>query len=139
MPWDLPGHHDDLPLSVPEWVSQDDALQTVNFTQQARVSLERHICNGRLSPLYTFKNDGLEASIQAITEILAQDPRATNTNNANKRGSKEGEASKTYMLVFCSVQIHFRVSNTGVIVEDITEIDLRNVLHVDGIPILIDR
>ena len=134
VPWDLPG-----PLSVPSWVSADDALQTVNFSPLAKGSLERHIQNGKLAPLYTSKNDGLEASIQSISEVLAQDPRATNTNSSNKRGSKETTSkSIAYIIVFCSVEIHFRVANDGVYVDDITELDLTNVPHVDGIPILLD-
>lgn len=140
VPWDMPGHHDKVPLSVPSWVSQDDALQAVNFTALARESLQKHIRNGKLASLYTTKNDGLETSINSITEVLAQDPRATNTNSSNKRGSKDGTAKNdTYSIVFCMVEIHFRVSSEGVIVEDITELDLEGVEHVDGIPILIDR
>ncbi|KAL3803098.1 hypothetical protein ACHAWO_010664 [Cyclotella atomus] len=140
VPWDVPGHHDKVPLFVPSWVSQDDALQTVKFTPLAKEALEKHVRNGKLSPLYTSKNDGLKGSINSITEVLAQDPRASNTNSPNKRGSKEGAVKNdVYLIVFCNVEIHFRVSADGVLVEDVTELDLANLEHVDGIPILIDR
>jgi tRNA-Thr(GGU) m(6)t(6)A37 methyltransferase TsaA len=140
VPWDLPGHHDNVPLSVPTWVSADDALSTVNFTPLSRESIKTHIRNGKLAPLYTTRNDGLEACINSISQILGQDPRATNTNSTNKRGSKEATAnSDIYRIVFCSVEILFRVSTNGVLVEDVVELDLQNVLHVDGIPILQDR
>lgn len=119
-------------------MSQDDALQTVKFSRMAKVSLEEHVRNGKLAPLYTSKNEGLEASIQSISEVLAQDPRATNTNSLNKRGSKETTAKSTaYMIVFCNVKIHFRVAIDGVHVDEITELDLTNVPRVDGIPILL--
>ncbi|KAL3797497.1 hypothetical protein HJC23_009861 [Cyclotella cryptica] len=140
VPWDIPGHHDNLPLTVPAWVSQDDALQKVEFTSLARDSLETHIRSGKLDPLYTFQNDGLFSSIDSICEVLAQDPRASNTNSSNKRGTKETTTnSDVYRFVFCSVEVLFRVSATGVVVEDITELDLNNVPHVDGIPVLLDR
>lgn len=140
MPWDIPGHHDNLPLTVPTWVSQDDALQKVEFRPLARDSLESHIRRGKLAPLYTTQNDGLCSSINSICEVLAQDPRASNTNCSNKRGSKETTInSDVYRFVFCSVEVLFRVSATAVVVEDITELDLYSVPHVDGIPVLLDR
>jgi tRNA-Thr(GGU) m(6)t(6)A37 methyltransferase TsaA len=140
VPWDVPGHHDKVPLMVPSWVSQDDALQAVKFTPLAREALEKHVRNGKLSPLYTTKNDGLEGSIKSITEVLAQDPRASNTNSSNKRGSKDETAKNdAYLIVFCNVEIHFRVTTNDVLVEDVTKLDLETLEHVDGIPILIDR
>ena len=140
VPWDVPGHHDETPLSVPSWVSQDDELKVVKLTQLARESLVRHIQNGKLAPLYTSKNDGLEGSIMSINQVLSQDPRATNTNRPNKRGTQKVAAmNDLYEIVFCSIIVHFSVSTDGVLVEDITELDLTNVPHVDGIPILQDR
>ena len=40
VPWDVPGKFDDEGLSVPDWVSQDDALSAVSFTQDAESELE---------------------------------------------------------------------------------------------------
>jgi hypothetical protein len=140
VPWDIPGHHDNVPLSVPSWVSQDDALRKVEFSQLARRSLQECLDKGKLAPLYTSTNDGLEMSMKSIAEVLAQDPRATNTNSSNKRGSQENATNTdAYLIVFCSIELHFKVSTDGVLVEDITEFDFTNVPHVDGIPVLLDR
>ncbi|KAL3777153.1 hypothetical protein ACHAWO_006588 [Cyclotella atomus] len=74
VPWDVPGHHDKVPLSVPSWVSQDDALQTVKFTPLAKEALEKHVRNGKLSPLYTSKNDGLKGSINTTEQFYTASP-----------------------------------------------------------------
>lgn len=145
VPWDLPGHHDKVPLTVPTWVSQDDALQTVEFTTLARESLERHVRNGKLSPLYTCKNNGIAEAMETIREILAQDPRSSNTNGPNKRGSTSTSSGSmkekqmdTYKFVLCSVEVEFRVCSNGVTVENVSDLDLNGVQYVDGIPVLLN-
>lgn len=140
VPWDIPGNHDNIPLSVPDWVSQDDALRTVDFTTKASDSLQRCIRRGKLAPLYTLKNDGMEGAMETIKEVLSQDPRASNTNSVNKRGSIDTAMKKeTYKFVFCDVEIEFRVSDTGVKVENVSDLDLEGVQYVDGIPVLLNR
>jgi len=150
VPWDLPGHHDKVPLSVPNWVSQDDELKSVQFSPKARESLEECIRKGKLAPLYTRKNDGMEDASNTIREILAQDPRASNSNGRNKRGSTSGGSSSTpetayshdndvYKMIFCAVEVEFRVGSDGVTVENVCgDLDLENVEHVDGIPVILD-
>mmetsp|Transcript_21708 Transcript_21708/g.43524 ORF Transcript_21708/g.43524 Transcript_21708/m.43524 type:complete len:421 (-) Transcript_21708:88-1350(-) len=146
VPWDIPGHHDKVPLAVPTWVSQDDALQTVEFTTIARESLAKQVKDGKLAPLYTTKNGGTEGAIETIREVLAQDPRASNSNGPNKRGSKiimtssgaeADERSDSYKFLFCDVQVEFLVSNNGVEVLNVKKIDFDSDQYVDGIPVLL--
>ncbi|KAL7464796.1 hypothetical protein ACHAXS_005130 [Conticribra weissflogii] len=148
VPWDIPGHHDKVPLAVPTWVSQDDALQNVEFTTVARESLAKHVKEGKLAPLYTANNSGTEGAMATIAEVLAQDPRASNSNGKNRRGSKikvtpmdsaaEREGVDNYKILFCNVQIEFMVSNSGVIVRNLTHLDLDSVQYVEGIPVLLN-
>ena len=155
VPWDVPGYYDiknmngdsdmSSSLKVPSWVSQDDALKSVQFTPQAQEQLMKCIQYNKLKPLYTIDNDGVQGATNTICEILAQDPRASNSNGLNKRASKK--SSGTYKMIFCSVEIEFRVidsegedgSSEGmVIVENINDdLDLDSVEKVDGIPILL--
>ena len=137
-----------LPLEVPTWVSQDDELESVKFSPKAEESLEVCLQNGKLAPLYTVDNNGFEGATQSICEILAQDPRASNSNGPNKRGSSSSLTSSstayshkndTYKMLFCSVEVLFRVGGEGVIVENVTAMDLKGVQHVDGIPILLEN
>mmetsp|Transcript_19480 Transcript_19480/g.41082 ORF Transcript_19480/g.41082 Transcript_19480/m.41082 type:complete len:389 (-) Transcript_19480:165-1331(-) len=146
VPWDIPGHHDRAPLSVPNWVSQDDELKLVKFSPKAKEGLEQCLQDGnKLAPLYTLENDGLAGATNAICEILAQDPRASNSNGPNKRGSSTSSSGYShsndiYKMIFCSVEVEFRVSGEGVNVENISSgLDLDSVEHVDGIPILLDN
>ena len=95
VPWDIPGYYTDKNVSisgcsvsdkdvpsalkVPSWVSQDDTLQSVQFTTLAKESLIQCIQNHKLAPLYTMKNDGINGAIETMCQILAQDPRASNS------------------------------------------------------------
>jgi len=160
VPWDIPGYYDinknmNGELKVPSWVSQDDALKSVQFTSQAQDQLTKCIQRNKLKPLYTIEDKGVQGATNTICEILAQDPRASNSNGPNKRGSssssspkkKNGSGSSTYKMIFCSVEVEFRVIDSGgedgegegvVIVENINDdIDLDSVEKVDGIPILL--
>ncbi|KAL7553727.1 hypothetical protein ACHAWF_017044 [Thalassiosira exigua] len=141
VPWDVPGYHDKVSLTVPDWVRQDDELESVRFSSKAEEALERCIREGKLAPLYTMQNDGLDGATETIREILAQDPRASNSNGPNKRGSTSAYSHKNdiYKLVFCSVEVEFRVNDMGVTVENVSVLDLSGVRHVDGIPILSER
>ena len=172
VPWDIPGYYTDKNMSisgssvdsisgsdnissalkVPSWVSQDDTLQSVQFTTLAKESLIKSIQNHKLAPLYTMKNDGINGAIETICQILAQDPRASNSNGVNKRCSssssssymKKGnndnkkEENDIYKMIFCSVEIEFRVNTDGVTVENVNDnLDLTSLDYVDGIPILL--
>ena len=131
-PWDEPGHFDGEKLIVPAWVTQDDELKSVEFTSAAREQMVKLVKDGKLAPVYS-KKDGPNDAIKTIQEILAQDPRASNTNT-NKRGSES--ANKMYSILFASIEVQFRVSNDGVIVEGVLDADLSNAEIVDGIPVL---
>ena len=67
VPWDIPGHFDDQKLSVPDWVSQDDALSTVSFTPEAESELERLVRYKKLAPLYTIESNSLDDAKQTPT------------------------------------------------------------------------
>ena len=139
VPWDVPGHHDKLPLSVPTWVSQEDELKSVKFSSRAKESLEGCIREEKLAPLYTCENSGIDDAMETICEILAQDPRASNSNGPNKRGSTStSKDDDMYKMLFCSVEVEFRVTRDGVTVENVCDLDLKSVQHVDGIPILME-
>ena len=163
VPWDIPGQYDSIPLDVPSYVSHDeDTIDNVEFTTKARESLEICLRNGKLGPLYTAENNGLEEAIETICQILAQDPRASNSNGPNKRGSTSTSPSTTlgtatstcssstyYKMLFCSVEIEFQVHNNNdddkngvrgvvVTVENVNgDLDLTSMDYVDGIPILL--
>ena len=135
VPWDIPGHFDKEKLSVPTWVSQDDALSDVSFTSDAESDLEYLVKLRKLSPLYTIGESG--AAKLAIQEILAQDPRA-----AKKRGkidnttSTDGAAADPYSLTFGKVLIKFVVAEKGKVeVVGVSEMELDNATFVDGVPL----
>ncbi|KAL7443472.1 hypothetical protein ACHAXM_012133 [Skeletonema potamos] len=136
VPWDQPGHHDGSKLIVPSWVSQDDELKSVEFTTVAREQMRNLVKDGKLGPV----RYGLDDAIKTIQEVLAQDPRASNTNT-NKRGSESG--NNFYSILFASVEVQFRVGSTegiksydGVVVENVIDADLSGAKIVDGIPVL---
>ena len=133
VPWDEPGHFDGEKLKVPAWVTQDDELKSVQFSSAAREQMVKLVKDGKLAPVYN-KKDGINDVVKTIQEILAQDPRASNTNT-NKRGS-ECE-NKVYSILFASIEVQFRVGgNDGVVVENVMDADLSQAEIVDGIPVL---
>ena len=128
VPWDIPGHFDDEMLSVPSWVSQDDALSEVSFTSDAESELEFLMKRKKLSPLYKFEE--LDIAKLAIQEILAQDPRAV-----KKRG-KIDDAADPYNLSFGKIQIQFVVVEKGKVeVVKMSEMELDDATFVDGVPL----
>ena len=145
VPWDVPGHYDSMALVVPKWVSCDDELESVIFDPVALDALATCVYNGKLAPLYTANNDGIAGATETIREILAQDPRASNSNNSNKRGTSSSGRIESYKMLFCSVEVQFRVDKVnggcrdGVVtvmnIRDYTDLDV--VERVDGIPILL--
>lgn len=151
VPWDVPGHYDDKALSVPKWVSCDDELESVIFDPVALDALATCVHDGKLAPLYTANNDGIVGATETIREILAQDPRASNSNNSNKRGTSSSSSGRrhdnieSYKMLFCSVEVEFRVDKVnggcrdGVVtvmnIRHYTDLDV--VKRVDGIPVLL--
>ncbi|KAK1735329.1 tRNA (adenine(37)-N6)-methyltransferase [Skeletonema marinoi] len=132
VPWDEPGHFDGEKLKVPTWVSQDDELKSVAFSPSAREQMVKLVKDGKLAPVYS-KKTGLDDAIKTIQEVLAQDPRASNTNT-NKRGSES--ANKVYSILFASIEVQFRVDGDGVVVSEVMDADLSKAEIVDGIPVL---
>ena len=127
VPWDVPGKFDGKELSVPAWVSNDDELKEVTFTDEAETQLEILLKRKKLFPLYSL-NDLSDAK-KAVQEVLAQDPRGQ--NNRGKLGNKD-----PYKITFCKVQISFVVGEDGVAnVVDVSKLDLDDATFVDGIPL----
>lgn len=151
VPWDVPGHYDGKAISVPKWVRCDDELDSVIFDPVALDALATCVHNSKLAPLYTANNDGIVGATETIREILAQDPRASNSNNSNKRGTsslslgRRHDNVESYKMLFCSVEVEFLVDKVndgcpdGVVtvmnIRDYTDLDV--VKHVDGIPVLL--
>jgi len=127
IPWDQCDN-----LSVPVWVSQEDTLAKVEFTETARSSLENCVTSGYLKPLYTTDNDGVEAAQRTLCEVLAQDPRSL-----KYRGS-ESSISDPYSLIFCRVSVTFSVGQKeeGVKVLNIIKAELEGAISADGVPLL---
>ena len=147
VPWDVPGRFDvdEDKLKVPSWVSDDDELKSVRFTTRAAEGLEACVRGGKTEPFYGARDDdgdGIAGAESAIREVLAQDPRASNSNGRNRRGSRgDGGDDGTYRMLFCSTEVEFRVDGDGaVVVESVRSdgLDLDSVERVDGIPILLD-
>ena len=133
VPWDVPGHFDKQLLSVPDWVSQEDAHSIVIFTEIAEERIKYLIGNGKLSPHYVSPTDDAEDAKKAIQEILCQDPRA-----AKKRGKLDDK--DPYKIIFGSTQLEFIVPNKGEVqVVGASAIDLKNALHSDGVPLVMDN
>eukprot|EP00559_Dactyliosolen_fragilissimus_P007255 CAMPEP_0184866312 /NCGR_PEP_ID=MMETSP0580-20130426/21818_1 /TAXON_ID=1118495 /ORGANISM="Dactyliosolen fragilissimus" /LENGTH=395 /DNA_ID=CAMNT_0027365935 /DNA_START=82 /DNA_END=1269 /DNA_ORIENTATION=+ len=129
VPWDEPGYmgYGDR-LVVPNWVSQDDALSDVVFSDHAETVLRDCVEKGKLSPLYKKKDDGFLCALKAIKQILAQDPRAQ-----TKRGKLDSK--EPYKIVFCSIQVEFLVLTTAKIeVIDVQSLNFKESEQVDGIP-----
>ena len=130
MPWDVAGFkgrfHDGLQIRVPEWVSQDDELKNVSFTEEVQLRLRRYLFEGCFAPLYVDLEDFDDVK-GAISEVLAQDPRG-----AKQRGTVVNDK---YRLMFASVEIEFSVSNDSVSVVNINSINLDSRRSVDGVPL----
>ncbi|KAL3810210.1 hypothetical protein ACHAXA_006350 [Cyclostephanos tholiformis] len=173
VPWDVPGHHDNRrrrrrdaddrttttttttttmteeckTMRVPDWVDVDDEIRNVKFDDGARASLLECLNRGSLAPLYTSSNDvGAHCASMTITEVLAQDPRSSNTNRGNGRGRGGGgrvstttTTSDNYRMLFCNVEVEFIVDDVhGVTVTSVRDdIDMDGVELVDGIPVLL--
>jgi tRNA-Thr(GGU) m(6)t(6)A37 methyltransferase TsaA len=113
--WDIPREvsYDASNLRLPTWVeSKDDVLSNVEFTEKAKGLLAMFYKSNDLAPLYSNKDPtALQAAIQTLTEILAQDPRSSHKGvTKNQRGSV---SSETYRLLFCRVEVEFLVDDSG--------------------------
>ena len=84
----------------------------VEFTEKAKQMVGAFYQNNDLAPLYSNKDPtALQAAIQTLTEILAQDPRSSHKGvSKNQRGSV---SSDTFRLLFCRVEVEFLVGDSG--------------------------
>lgn len=121
-PWDQPA----TDVRVPDWVTQDDELAEVSWTESALTGLEA--CLPRLAPLY----ETVEPARQTLNEVLAQDPRSSH-RGVEARGSVSGEA---YHLIFGQSQVSFVVNENGVQVTAVEAMDFEPEAYVDGIPLI---
>ena len=96
-------------LRAPSWVVAEDKLQRVEWTEEARNYIKRYRKKGLLEPLYSkFTDDNTEDEvIQAISEIVGQDPRAQHEG----RGDVTKE-SDLYEITFATLRVKFQVENT---------------------------
>lgn len=113
--WDIPLEvtYDASALRLPPWVeNKEDVLPKVEFTEKAKQMLGAFYQNNDLAPLYSNKDPtALQAAIQTLTEILAQDPRSSHKGvSKNQRGSV---SSDTFRLLFCRVEVEFLVGDSG--------------------------
>lgn len=133
VPWDIPGHFDGKGLSVPDWVSQEDALSEVSFTPEAELSLKKLIEDKVMEPLYTLKEDGINNVREAIKEVLSQDPRAA------KRRGKVDNSRDPYKVSFGPIQLEFLVVGKGQLnVVKMSKIEFDDCIYVDGVPLAKD-
>lgn len=126
VPWDIPN----IPLRTPSWVSQDDAMSEVAFSQGAIQSLQTILDEGkRLSPFY----NTLEDAKEVISQVLAQDPRSSHKGiKSNQRGT---DSKEDYSFVFTKCKISFQVTDSKAIVTQVEGIDFDEESYVEGIPI----
>ena len=95
-------------LKTPSWVSADDQLSAVEWSVEARNNVQKCQRSGLLEPLYSAKieqeNDEI---INAISEIVSQDPRAQHEG----RGHDTHEMS-TYAITFSTLRVKFQVTSS---------------------------
>lgn len=97
-------------LKVPSWVSADDELSAVEWTKEAKETVRQHQKIGLLQPLYPANPKRGEENevIQAISEIVAQDPRAQHEGRGNAT-----DARSTYEITFSVLRVKFQVEPSG--------------------------
>jgi tRNA-Thr(GGU) m(6)t(6)A37 methyltransferase TsaA len=126
-----------LSLRVPDWVTQDDRLAAVEFTQEALDALHKLVViNGHLTLWYSQDNDGYQAVIQTLREVLAQDPRSSHKGQSvHARGTTAAETD--YHILFGDLRVSFVVQdNFCVLVRRVESMDLDSQARVDGVPLV---
>ena len=113
VPWDSVRDGD---LRVPAWVQQDDKLSEIRWSSDAKMAAIDARQDGELMPLYPplskrarkrFQESNNEDEVvQAITEIVSQDPRSIHEGRGNAD-------AKTFDITFCALRVAFRVSGEG--------------------------
>lgn len=109
VPWDAVRET----LHVPAWVEKDDKLSEVRWSPDAKMAALDARQDGELLPLYPplskrAKKRSQESNIdddviQAIAEIVSQDPRSIYEGRGNAN-------TTTFDITFCALRIAFRVT-----------------------------
>ena len=156
VPWDVPGYYQqqrtlkttpqslpfpsslDNDFKVPFWVEQDDEIATVSVSDDFIEQVSAMVQAGRLYPLYTIDNDGVDAAVQTLRQVVAQDPRSvTKRKVINQVKTKTGSADNdAYHLIFGQCQVDFVVSDDGALLLSMTPIDFDLAAFVDGVPLV---
>lgn len=140
VPWDAPTAIDNNMQSprFPDWVQTDDTIGAVDFSTAALHQLRAAVADGCLGPLYLNENDGFEGAHQALSQILAQDPRSSHRGLvSNARGQRsEGQV---YNIVFCNIQVSFSVAETSVHVVSVQKVEFEPDSYADGIPLIFGK
>lgn len=96
---------DDQDIINPDWVtSQDDKLASVQWKEEAKNNLYLLQKKGLLAPFYPSKNADEDKAYNAISQVIAQDPRAQHEG----RG-KESNALSFYEITFCRTRVSFSI------------------------------
>ena len=93
-------------VKVPSWVLVDDELAQVKWSGSARKALEYYM--HVLAPLYTIVDD----AINAISEIVAQDPRAV-------RDGRGKTSNETFDFTFGQLRVSFSVQQNDAEIIDV--------------------
>lgn len=134
VPWDMPT----TPLKSPPWVTQEDALPSVQFTTDCLQTLKQFHKESYFAPFYpptSANNNSYESLIKTIEEVLKQDPRASHVRGSNTNETKNND-DDNYTILFCHVQIAFKIQDSIVHVVKAQILDDDNYMLVDNIPIL---
>ena len=171
VPWDIPnfyqnkelsktilesGNSTDTPFYTPAWVTQEDALSSVIFSDEALEGLEEVVEGGYMAPFYTKKNNGVQLARESMEQILAQDPRSSHTGlKTNARGTTSDhakssspsssssssttttKATEPYSFLFADTRVYFQVPSANQVeVLRVIPFDTDKLLHADGIPLV---
>mmetsp|Transcript_12951 Transcript_12951/g.19421 ORF Transcript_12951/g.19421 Transcript_12951/m.19421 type:complete len:379 (-) Transcript_12951:233-1369(-) len=95
-------------IRSPSWVNAKDELASVQWTDEAKESLIVHQRNGMLEPFYGRNESNDDDAFQAISEVIAQDPRAQHEGRGI--ATRDGDS---YKISFCSLRIEFTVEEVS--------------------------
>mmetsp|Transcript_20841 Transcript_20841/g.59767 ORF Transcript_20841/g.59767 Transcript_20841/m.59767 type:complete len:468 (-) Transcript_20841:3802-5205(-) len=103
-------------LRVPAWVQKDDKLSEVRWSSDAKMAAIKARQDGELVPLYpplskrvrkrSQESNAENEIVQAITEIISQDPRSIHEGRGNAD-------AMTFDITFCALRVAFRVTDEG--------------------------
>ena len=86
---------------VPSWVTAEDELASVVWTEKAEGVVRQVVLDKHLAPLYSGEKD-LPQVMAAIGEVVAQDPRAIHDGRGR---ATEG----SYGMTFSALRVYFEI------------------------------